>query len=119
MTEVAVLCCLHRGLARLLWWLGGLLTAQELLSELAPPDLMPDQCALNLLLSVLILAVTEPAQWSSFCFVTSMSTAGAAVEGGAPQLCPSTSKFGSIIEMFLAAGPVRRALSQPRAVPGS
>jgi hypothetical protein len=27
-----------------MWWLGGLLTAQELLTELGPDDLPPDRC---------------------------------------------------------------------------
>ena len=33
----------RRGVPRLMWWLGGLLTAQELLTELGPKELPPDR----------------------------------------------------------------------------
>lgn len=36
-----------RGMPRLVWWLGGLLTAQELLTELAPPELPLEMCAIG------------------------------------------------------------------------
>lgn len=42
LTLWALLSC--RGVPRLMWWLGGLLTAQELLTELGPDDLPPDRC---------------------------------------------------------------------------